>query len=117
MLTKFKIVHLCYLYPVALCSRRRSNFAESCYTSIKILVKVFITAIKWISFVVSNYVYIQICVVSNYVYNYVYMYVYIKLCICMLRGEWPSGLNSLRQVTEVKLGRVRSKSGWVTSEA
>ena len=33
------------------------------------------------------------------------------------RGEWPSGLNSLRQVTEVKLGRVRSNSGWVTSEA
>ena len=32
------------------------------------------------------------------------------------RGEWPSGLNSLRQVTEVKLGRVRSDSGWVTSE-
>ena len=30
-----------------------------------------------------------------------------------LRGEWPSGLNSLRQVTEVKLGRVRSDSGWV----
>ena len=28
-----------------------------------------------------------------------------------------SGLNSLRQVTEVKLGRVRSISGWVTSEA
>ena len=26
-----------------------------------------------------------------------------------LRGEWPSGLNSLRQVTEVKLGRVRSE--------
>ena len=34
----------------------------------------------------------------------------------VLRGEWPSGLNSLRQVTEVKLGRVRSDSGWVTSE-
>ena len=33
------------------------------------------------------------------------------------RGEWPSGLYSLRQVTEVKLGRVRSDSGWVTSEA
>ena len=32
------------------------------------------------------------------------------------RGEWPSGLYSLRQVTEVKLGRVRSNSGWVTSE-
>ena len=32
------------------------------------------------------------------------------------RGEWPSGLNSFRQVTEVKLGRVRSNSGWVTSE-
>ena len=33
------------------------------------------------------------------------------------RAEWPSGLYSLRQVTEVKLGRVRSNSGWVTSEA
>ena len=33
-----------------------------------------------------------------------------------LRGDWPSGLYSLRQVTEVKLGRVRSNSGWVTSE-
>ena len=33
-----------------------------------------------------------------------------------LRGEWPSGLYSLHQVTEVKLGRVRSDSGWVTSE-
>ena len=34
-----------------------------------------------------------------------------------LRGEWPSGLYSLRQVTEVKLGRVRSDFEWVTSEA
>ena len=34
-----------------------------------------------------------------------------------LRGEWPSGLYSLRQVTEFELGRVRSNSGWVTSEA
>ena len=33
-----------------------------------------------------------------------------------VRGEWPSGLYSLRQVTEVKLGRVRSDFGWVTSE-
>ena len=33
-----------------------------------------------------------------------------------LRGEWPSGLYSLRQVTEVKLGRVRSDFEWVTSE-
>ena len=33
-----------------------------------------------------------------------------------LRGGWPSGLYSLRQVTEVKLGRVRSDFGWVTSE-
>ena len=32
------------------------------------------------------------------------------------RGEWPSGLYSLRQVTEVKLGRVRSDFGWVTSK-
>ena len=31
--------------------------------------------------------------------------------------EWPSGLNSFHQVTEVKLDRVRSNSGWVTSEA
>ena len=30
------------------------------------------------------------------------------------RGEWPSGLYSLRQVTEVKLGRVRSDFGCVT---
>ena len=36
--------------------------------------------------------------------------------IAVLRGEWPSGLYSLRQVTEVKLGRVRSDFGWVTSE-
>ena len=34
-----------------------------------------------------------------------------------MRGEWPSGLYSLRQVTEVKLGRVRSDFGWVTTEA
>ena len=34
-----------------------------------------------------------------------------------LRGEWPNGLYSLCQVTEVKLGRVRSDFGWVTSEA
>ena len=34
-----------------------------------------------------------------------------------LQGEWPSGLYCLRQVTEVKLGQVRSNSGWVTSEA
>ena len=34
-----------------------------------------------------------------------------------IRDEWPSGLNSFCQVTEVKLGRVRSDSGWVTSEA
>ena len=34
-----------------------------------------------------------------------------------LRGEWPSGLCSIRQVTEVKLGRVRSDFGWVTTEA
>ena len=35
----------------------------------------------------------------------------------ILRGEWASGLYSLRQVTEVKLGRVGSDSGWVTTEA
>ena len=34
-----------------------------------------------------------------------------------LRDEWPSGLYSLCQVTEVKLGRMRSDSRWVTSEA
>ena len=34
-----------------------------------------------------------------------------------VQGEWPSGLYSLRQVTEVKLGRVRSDFGWVTTEA
>ena len=34
----------------------------------------------------------------------------------VLRGEWASGLYSLRQVTEVKLGRVRSDFGWVTSK-
>ena len=34
-----------------------------------------------------------------------------------LRGEWLSALYSLRQVTEVKLGRMRSDSGWVTLEA
>ena len=32
-------------------------------------------------------------------------------------GEWLSGLYSLRQVAEVKLGRVRSDFGWVTTEA
>ena len=37
--------------------------------------------------------------------------------VIQLRGEWLSGLYSLRQVTEVKLGRVRSNSGWVTLEA
>ena len=37
--------------------------------------------------------------------------------ISTLQGEWPSGLYSLSQVTEVKFGRVRSNSGWVTSEA
>ena len=36
--------------------------------------------------------------------------------LSLMRGEWPSGLYSLRQVTEVKLGRVRSDFGWVTSE-
>ena len=32
-------------------------------------------------------------------------------------GEWPSGLNSFRQITEAKLGRMRSNSGWATLEA
>ena len=40
-----------------------------------------------------------------------------KLRSTGLWGEWPSCLWSLRQVTEVKLGRVRSNSGWVTLEA
>ena len=40
-----------------------------------------------------------------------------KLLGPSFRGEWPSGLYSLRQMTGVKLGRVRSNSGWVTSEA
>ena len=38
------------------------------------------------------------------------------LCTVLYWGEWPSGLYSLRQVTEVKLGRVRSDAGWVTTE-
>ena len=32
------------------------------------------------------------------------------------RGEWLSRLYCLRQVTENKLGRVRSDFGWVSSE-
>ena len=32
------------------------------------------------------------------------------------RFEWPSGLYSRRQVTEVKFGRARSDFGWVTSK-
>ena len=41
-----------------------------------------------------------------------------KFCLyCYLQGEWPSGLYSVRQVTEVKLGRVRSDFGWMTDEA
>ena len=34
-----------------------------------------------------------------------------------LLSEWLGGLCSLCQVTEVKLGQVRSNSGWVTLEA
>ena len=34
----------------------------------------------------------------------------------LIQREWPSGLYSLRQVTEVKLDYVRSDSGWVTTE-
>ena len=41
----------------------------------------------------------------------------LKSLVHDLRGEWPSGLYSLCQVTEVKLGRVKSDFGWVTSEA
>ena len=33
------------------------------------------------------------------------------------RVSWPSGLYSLFQISEVKVGRVSSYSGWVTSEA
>ena len=32
-----------------------------------------------------------------------------------LQGEWLGGLYSARQVTDVKLSRVRPNSGWVTS--
>ena len=39
---------------------------------------------------------------------------YLIACKLSLRGEWPSGLYSLRQVTEDKLGRVRSNFGSVT---
>ena len=35
----------------------------------------------------------------------------------ILGDEWPSGLYSLRQVTEAKLGRLRSDFGWVATEA
>ena len=35
----------------------------------------------------------------------------LKLLKKNIRGEWPSGLNSARQVTEVGLGRVRPNSG------
>ena len=45
------------------------------------------------------------------------IYMKLNLQVELLRGEWPSGLHSLRQVTQVKLGRVRSDFGWVTSEA
>ena len=38
-----------------------------------------------------------------------------KLLEVVLSG-WPNGFYSFRQVTEIKLGRVRSDSGWVTSE-
>ena len=43
---------------------------------------------------------------------------YLKDASCgPIESEWPSGLYSLRQVTEVKLGRARSDFGWVTTEA
>ena len=41
----------------------------------------------------------------------------IIISLSRLRGEWPSGLYSSLQVTEVMLGRVRTDSGWVISEA
>ena len=44
-------------------------------------------------------------------------WLYLDLPSSPMRGEWPSGLYSPRQVTEVKLGQVRSNSGWVTSKA
>ncbi len=31
-------------------------------------------------------------------------------------GEWPCGLGSTLDAAEVKLGRVRATSGWVTFE-
>ena len=40
----------------------------------------------------------------------------VKVRSFILWDEWPSGLYSLRQVTDVKLSRMRSGSGWVTSE-
>ena len=49
--------------------------------------------------------------------NYSDIAIGLKHCTRTLRGEWPSGLYSIRQVTEVKLRRVRSDFGWVTSEA
>ena len=42
---------------------------------------------------------------------------HLYFCLCLWQGEWPSGLYSLRQVTEVKLGRVRSDFRWVPPEA
>ena len=33
-----------------------------------------------------------------------------------VRGEWPSGSYNLRQVTEARLGRVMSNSGWVSPD-
>ena len=39
------------------------------------------------------------------------------LVVTIDRGEWPSGLYSLRQVTDVEPGRERSNFGWVTFEA
>ena len=41
----------------------------------------------------------------------IYSVVDIGLQVC----EWPDGLHSFRQVTQVKLSRVRSNSGWMTS--
>ena len=46
-----------------------------------------------------------------------FVYKQLQAVLEFSRGEWPSGLYSLRQVTEVKLGRVRSDFGWVTTEA
>ena len=48
---------------------------------------------------------------------FIFVFISSFLFFIYLRGEWPNASNSVRLVTEVNLGRVRSNSGWVTSEA